>query len=175
MCRFATGLLLSIFCMVPALHAQAHNPYPNELRGLKFYAKYLSPLRPGESDTKQIVQILGSDQGKELTDWRIGILFSCKEDFTVCSHGPRNDPLADMVIMPKHRVRMGSVKFPVAFKHSLGGASEINRSFDVYTDKYGLEYWIEKEDSPAALKGDLYEIRYRLSEESQKLTRDHLL
>ncbi|HKD60361.1 MAG TPA: hypothetical protein VKB47_07855 [Terracidiphilus sp.] len=60
------GVLISIDVL-----AEASNPYPNELKGLKFYARYLSPLRPLRSDTKEVVQVLGSDQGLELKDWKV--------------------------------------------------------------------------------------------------------
>jgi hypothetical protein len=37
---------------------------------------------------------------------------------------------------------MLGVRFPAAFMHSIGGVSEINVSCDVYSDSFGLQYWI---------------------------------
>lgn len=77
-----TGMLLAC-----SPYATSPNPYPNEINGLKFCEQYLNPLTPHESDTAQVVQVLGSDQGLELKDWRILALYSCAKDFLTCSHG----------------------------------------------------------------------------------------
>ena len=55
---------------------------------------------------------------------------------------------------------MLGVKFPAAFTHSLGSVSEVNVSCDVYSDSFGLKYWLYAEDSPVGKKGDLMEIEY---------------
>jgi len=34
--------------------------------------------------------------------------------------------------------------------------SEINIGFDVYSDRFGLEYWLHEENSKWRKKGDLY-------------------
>jgi len=52
------------------------------------------------------------------------------------------------------------VKFPRAFVHCHASVSEINVSFDVYRDKFGLEYWLHEEDSKSGKKGDLFPIVY---------------
>lgn len=142
------------------LNAATTNPYPNEIKGYSFYAQYLAPLRPHQSDAKQVVQVLGSDQGLELKNWTVSALYSYSEDFITCSHGPRNDPLDAIVIRPKHRVSLRRLKFPPAFSHSYGGVSEINVICDVYTDRFGLEYWVVSGDFPPYKKGDLLQIKY---------------
>ncbi len=149
------GMLLAV-----DLNAATTNLYPNEIKGFEFYAQYLAPLRPHQSDAKQVIQILGSDQGFELKDWKVFFLFSCSEDVINCSHGPRNDPLDTIVITPKHRVSMRHLKFPLAFSHSYGGVSEINVTCDIYTDKFGLQYWIVSHDFQSYKKGDLLRIEY---------------
>ena len=136
------------------------NPYPNEINGLNFYARYLAPLLPYKSDHKQVVQVLGSDERLELKDWRIGVLYSCAEDFLTCSHGPRSDPLDTIVVTPRHRVSLRRFTFPAAFSHGYGSVSEINVTCDVYTDEFGLEYWVISRDFPLHKKGDLLEIHY---------------
>jgi hypothetical protein len=124
------------------------------------YARYLAPLLPHQSDAKQVVQVLGSAQGLELKEWKVGVLYSCSEDLITCSHGPRNDPLDTIVIVPKHRVSLRHLKFPLAFSHSYGGVSEINVTCDIYSDKFGLQYWVVSGDFPSYKKGDLLWIKY---------------
>ena len=142
------------------LNATTPNPYPNEIKGLKFYERYLAPLRPHQSEVKQVVQVLGSDKGLELKDWRIGVLYSCTEDFLTCSHGSRNDPLEEITITPKHRISLRHLKFPRVFSHSYGSVSEINVTCDIYADESGLQYWVISGDFPSYKKGDLLWIKY---------------
>lgn len=140
--------------------AAAPNPYPNEIAGLKFYARYLAPLRPGESDKKRVIEILGSDQGLDLTNWKALVLYSCADDVLACSHGPRNDPVGDIEFRPKHRVSLRHFKFPAVFSRSYGSLSEINVTCDIYSDAFGLEYWVASGDFPSYKEGDLLMIRY---------------
>jgi hypothetical protein len=95
-----------------------------------------------------------------LKDWRIVPLYSCAEDVVTCSHGARNDRLAFIEVTPLHRVSLRRFKFPSAFSRSSGGVSEINVTCDVYTDDFGLQYWIVSRDFPTYRKGDLLGIRY---------------
>ncbi len=55
---------------------------------------------------------------------------------------------------------MVAVKFPPSFTHCHASVSEINISFDVYSDRFGLEYWLHEKDSKLGKKGDLYRIIY---------------
>jgi len=138
------------------------NPYPHELAHFRFYAKYLSPLKPFISDLDSVIRVLGSDTGRELAHWRIQPLF-VGEGNTVDGHPWAKDitgRLASIVVRPKKRVSMSNAKFPPQFTHTLGGVSGINVSCDVYNDQSGLQYWIYAEDSAVGKKGDLMEIRY---------------
>lgn len=140
-------------------------PYPHELPHLKFYAEYLSPLRPYISELDSVIRVLGSDQGRELPDWRIQPLFVGKGN-TVNGRPWAKDitgRLASIAIRPKKRVSMSKVKFPPEFTHTFGGVSEINVSCDVYSDDSGLAYWVFAEDSAVGKKGDLMTIEYRPS------------
>ena len=115
--------------------------YPNELPHFKFYAKYLDPLRPYTSDHVSVVRVLGSDQGIELSQWRIRPLF-IGEGKNSAVRPEMIGRLASINVKPKQRVSMLGVKFPAAFTHSMGSVSEINVSCDVYGDSSGLEYWL---------------------------------
>lgn len=146
------------------------NPYPNELPHFRFYVKYLGPLRPYISDRKLAVHVLGSDQGIELSRWRISPSFVGLGN-TVNGHTWVKDVtgrLASIEIRPKERVSMLGVKFPAAFIHSLGGVSEINVSCDIYSDSFGLQYWLYAEDSAVGKKGDLLQIVYGPSERIER-------
>lgn len=155
------AILFAGTVLASSFYATSPNPYPNEIKSLKFYEQYLAPLAPQKSDTAQVIQVLGSDQGLELKDWRIRALYSCTEDFLTCSHGPRNDLLAAIEVMPRHRVSLRRFKFPTVFSRSFGEVSEINVTCDIYTDEFGLEYWIVSKDFPPHRKGDLLMIQYR--------------
>jgi hypothetical protein len=136
--------LLTIVVLIPVAMAtpfsvrgtNPSNPYPNELPGFKFYAKYLYPLHPLGSVRAEVVMVLGSDQRIEAGKWWISSAFSVSID-----------RLSFITITPRQRVSMLGVKFPVAFTHSLGGVSESGGcSCDVYSDKFGLQYWLNADD-----------------------------
>jgi hypothetical protein len=149
--------------LASARATEFRNTYPNELPGLKFYVKYLSPLAPYVSDREEVVRLLGdSAQVIAAGKWQI-LPFYVGTENTVNGHAWAHNisgRLARLEIKPKQRISMLHVKFPVAFTHSSGSVSEINVSCDVYSDKFGLEYWIFAEDSSVGKKGDLMEIRY---------------
>jgi hypothetical protein len=44
--RFSLFLLLVVLVSSPTAGIPARNPYPNELKGFKFYGRHLAPLRP---------------------------------------------------------------------------------------------------------------------------------
>jgi hypothetical protein len=136
---------------------QSRKPYPNELPGLKFYVKHLAPLRPYDSDRALVVHVLGSGQGIELNRWRIRVLYVGEGNKWAHDITGR---LASLNIKPKQRVSMLGVKFPNAFTHSSGNVSEVNVICDVYSDSFGLAYWLYAEDSAVGKKGDLMEIEY---------------
>jgi len=43
--------------------------YPNELKGFRFYAKYLAPLEPGVSDKKAVNRVLGDIAAVQRSGW----------------------------------------------------------------------------------------------------------
>jgi hypothetical protein len=138
------------------------NPYPHELPHFKFYTEYLSPLRPYISELDSVTRVLGSDQGRELPDWRIQPLFVGKGN-TLNGRPWAKDitgRLASISIRPKQRVSTLNVKFPKQFTHTFGSVSEVNVSCDVYSDDSGLAYWIYAEDSAVGKNGDLMNIEY---------------
>jgi hypothetical protein len=155
-------LLVSPLALRSVKAARNPNLYPNELPRFKFYVKYLAPLRPYISDLPLVVQVFGSDQGIDLTEWRIAPSFVGQEN-TVNDHPWAIDVtgrLAEIDVRPKKPVSLLGVKFPAAFTPSRGGVSEINVSCDVYSDDFGLRYWLYAEDSDVAKKGDLMQIVY---------------
>lgn len=155
------AVLLAGILFVNDLLAATPNPYPNEVKGLRFYTQYLSPLKPLQSNTEQVEQVLGSDHLMELKDWRIGAYYSCgDEDFLTCSHRVGNQLLNFIEITPKHTVSMLHVKFPTTFSISYGGVSEINVTCKIYEDKFGLQYWVVSSDFPSHKNGELLMIRY---------------
>jgi hypothetical protein len=164
------GRLLSLFLgLLIALQANATspNPYPNEIKGMEFYRRYLTPLRPAQSDSKQVIAVLGADARLELKDWNISVLYSCSEDVLTCSHGPRKDPLYMIVVSPKRRRNLNNFKFPATFSRSYGAISEINIACTIYSDQYGLKYWIASKDSMSHRAGDLVWIQYGSPEKEQ--------
>jgi hypothetical protein len=136
------------------------NPYPEEVGKLQFYEKYLAPLLPNRSDEKQVVQVLGSDKGRDLGEWKIVALYSCDGDPVACSHGGGNDRLYQIEVTPKQRVSLSRTTFPSSFVHKYGAVSEINITCDVYTASSGLEYWVVSNGFPSYRKGDLFRVLY---------------
>jgi hypothetical protein len=160
-------ILAALTSLASARATELRNPYPNELRGFKFYVKYLRRLTPYVSDHEEVVRVLGgSAQVIAAGSWQILPLYVGTGN-TVNGHAWAHDisgRLESIEITPKQRVSMLHVKFPAAFTHSWGSVSEINVECDVYRDKFGLAYWIFSEDSSVGKKGDLMEISYGPSE-----------
>jgi hypothetical protein len=167
-CRFANGssVMAWVLLLTSCVYAQDYGArlYPNELKGFEFYERHLSPLRPYVSDQATVVQLFGSDQGKEMPGWRVAVYWiGDYKSNIVNGHLWRQDisgRLASLDLIPKKPISMRCARFPSAFSHSVGGVSEINVSCDVYTDDFGLEYWIYAEDSKTAKRGDLMRIIY---------------
>ena len=131
--------------------------YPNELKGFQFYEKYLAPLQPRVSDTEAVRRVLGDTAAVRRNGWKIFTTYEAKS-------GPVSNPtlgaLAEIIVKPDGVIRMGAVKFSQSFDHCHTSVSEINISFDVYSDTSGLQYWLHEEDSKWGKKGDLYQIVY---------------
>jgi hypothetical protein len=151
--------------------AVTKNPYPNELQGLKLYARYLAPLIPLQSERMQVVQVLGSNEDIDSKDWKVTVLYSCTDDSLSCTHGPRNDLVGSIEMFPKHRVSFLQIKMPLVFCRSVGGVSEINVACDIYSDDFGLEYWVVSGNSPSHKNGDLLMIRYGPTRDSPRKIR----
>jgi hypothetical protein len=134
-----------------------HNRYPNELQGFRFYAEYLAPLEPGLSDEETVRRVLGDTPAVRRHGWTIGTFYTAKGGPV---YNPTLGPLAEVTLRPDSVIPMASVKFPRRFAHCHSFVSEINISFDVYSDTFGLEYWLHEQDSKWGKKGDLFKIVY---------------
>jgi hypothetical protein len=56
---------------------------------------------------------------------------------------------------------MLAVKFSAAFAHSHSEEDDSDDCpCDVYSDKFGLQYWLDADDSGNHNKGDVYQIVY---------------
>ena len=133
------------------------NPYPNELPGFKFYARYLSPLRPVESMRAQVLMILGSDR-VQVGQWWIAPTFLVER--TEPENKFSSNRLASIRVTPRERVSMQPVKFPPAITRSHGEVSEGGCSCDVYSDNFGLQYWLDQGGYGDRNDGDVYQIIY---------------
>lgn len=134
----------------------AHNRYPNELQGFKFYAKYLVPLLPGVSNPDEVRRALGDTAAVKRNGWTIMSNYMHKDGKLHKTLGS----LHALTLRPDGVIPMQSVKFPPKFWHCHEFISEYNISFDVYSDTSGLEYWLHEEDSTWGSKGDLFWIVY---------------
>ena len=155
----ASALLWTLLFVASAAGSgnKSQSRYPNELKAFQFYAKYLAPLEPGVSDQEAVRRILGDTAAVRRNSWTINPTFTAK---TGPVYRPDLGSLAKIIVRPDGFVPMGSVKFSASFAHCHASLSEINISFDVYTDTFGLEYWLHQETSRWGTKGDLYQIVY---------------
>jgi hypothetical protein len=151
---FVAFLVLAILA---GARSASHGPYPNELNGFHFYARYLAPLRPGVSGEEAVRRVLGDTEAVPRNGWTIFTTYTMRSGPV---SNPALGPLAEIVVRPDGVIPMGTVKFPSSFTHCHASVSEINISFDVYGDLFGLEYWLHEEDSQSGNKGDLYQIVY---------------
>ncbi len=134
-----------------------HSSYPNELRGFRFYSEHLAPLQPGVSGEKAVQRVLGDPPAVKRSGWRIIPTYTLKSGPV---YNPALGPLYQIIVRPEGVIPMSAVKFSAAFTHCHASLSEINIDFDVYSDTFGLEYWLHEEDSEWGKKGDLYRIVY---------------
>jgi hypothetical protein len=134
-----------------------HNRYPNELQGFRFYDAYLAPLEPGLSGEEAVRRVLGDSAAVRRNGWTIGTTYSMQGGPV---YNPTLGPLAEIILRPDAVIPMTAVKFPPRFAHCHSSVSEINISFDVYSDTSGLQYWLHEEDSKWGKKGDLFRIVY---------------
>jgi len=136
---------------------QAARRYPSELRGFRFYAKYLDPLEPGRSDKEAVRHVLGDTAAVRRDNWTIYISYTTKRG---PPYNPTIGPVHEIALRPDGVIPMFAVKFSALFELCHASVSELNISFDVYSDTSGLEYWLHEEDSRWGKKGDLYQIVY---------------
>jgi hypothetical protein len=85
-------------------------------------------------------------------------------------YNPTLGSLAEIIVRPDTVIPMGAVKFPPpSFAHCHTSESEINISFDVYGDRFGLEYWLglmEKYQLTPEAVSDLLEICDSISQDN---------
>jgi hypothetical protein len=134
-----------------------HTRYPNELQGFRFYSKYLAPLQPGLSGEDAVRRVLGDTAALKRKGWSMIPTYTMKSGSV---YNPTLGPLYQIIVRPDGVILMGAVKFSAAFTHCRDSLNEINIGFDVYSDRFGLEYWLHEEDSEWGEKGDLYRIVY---------------
>jgi hypothetical protein len=134
-----------------------HTRYPNELQGFRFYSKYLAPLQPGLSGEDAVRRVFGDTAAVKRNGWSMIPTYTMKSGPV---YNPTLRPLYQIIVRPDGVIPMGAVKFSEAFTLCHDSLSEINIGFDVYSDRFGLEYWLHEEDSEWGKKGDLYGIIY---------------
>jgi hypothetical protein len=146
----------------PSGEQGSRNPYPDELSGFKFYARYLSPLQPMKSMRPQVIKVLGSDDVVEVGPWRISPRFRVETEPTDSGHSAVHiDRLASVIFTPTQRVPMIGTRFPATFVHHVSEISEPSGGvFDVYEDRWGLAYWLYSGKSTTGENGDLRQIEY---------------
>jgi hypothetical protein len=127
------------------------------LQGFRLYAKYIAPLQPGLSGRNSVRRVLGDTAAVKRNSWTIIPTYTMKSRPV---YNPTLGPVYQIIVKPDGVIPMGAVKFSPAFTHCHSSESEINISFDVYRDGFGLEYWLHAEDSNWGKKGDLYNIVY---------------
>jgi hypothetical protein len=127
------------------------------LQGFRFYVHYLSPLQPGLSSEDSVRRVLGDTAAVKRNGWTIIPTYTMKSGPV---YNPTLGPVYQIIVRPDGVIPMGAVNFSSAFTHCHSSVSEINISFDVYGDRFGLEYWLHEEDSEWGKKGDLYRIVY---------------
>lgn len=153
----AVGCAFVLATLFADARERPHSRYPNELPGFRFYSEYLAPLQPGLSGEETVRRVLGDKAAVKRNGWLIVPSYAMKSGPV---YNPTLGPLSEIVLRPDGVIPMGAVKFSAAFTHCHSSLSEINIGFDVYSDTFGLEYWLHEEDSEWGKKGDLYWIVY---------------
>jgi hypothetical protein len=127
------------------------------LQGFKFYSKFFAPLQPGLSARDAVRRVFGDTAAVKRTGWRIFPSYTTRSGPV---YNPTLGPLYQISLKPDGVLPMAAVRFPSQFDHCHSSLSEINISFDVYSDTSGLEYWLHEEDSQWGRKGDLFQVVY---------------
>lgn len=153
----ATFSAVLLATSVQGVPNKASGRYPNELRGFRFYAKYLAPLEPARSGQEAVRRVLGDTVAVRRDSWTIHTYYTTKGG---SAYNSIFGPLYEIVLRPDGVIPMAAVKFSTRFTHCHALVSEINISFDVWSDTSGLQYWLYPDDSKWGKKGDLYQIVY---------------
>jgi hypothetical protein len=145
------------------------HPYPNQLPGYEYYEKFLTPLLPEKSSLKDAEDKLGSDSSRAHDGWHITTYSTCTESYKICEQIPKaQQKVYQFEFVPTMTISFAGINFPDKF--AIGGGfasgSDIDGSikFNVYTDDYGLEYWLHASNSKYGKKGDLFKIVYKAIE-----------
>ena len=162
---------------------------PNELDEYKFFAEgKLKGLKLGISTKDDIKKIFGKDCEDICeydANWRVVFTYFENISKEITENGIKKKIVADaqsadkiysVKLVPKNRISLTDVKFPevfykgrsVAFGHDFSG-NAAGISSDVYTDSYGLKYWIFDAETYSTFKekdnrqnGDLISIEYTI-------------
>ncbi len=158
------------------------NPYPNELKGYRFFGKgKLKELKPGVSTKQDVIKIFG-ENCEDVCDYNQNwiINFTYFDNVTKGGWGREKTyipiskylgKLYSISLRPKLKISFKKAVFPSHFKFSTGGSREDGVTIYnlAYTDKYGLEYLIFDEIKLTKYKntfkwkrGDLLSIEYQI-------------
>src|SRR5258708_637037 len=124
--RPADCLAFLFITILVGANSTSQSPYPNELKGFRFYANYLAPLRPGVSGKEAVRRVLGDTAAVKRNDWTITTTYSMKGGSV---YNPVLGPLAEITVRPNGVIPFGAVRFPPSFDHCHSSVSEINISF----------------------------------------------
>jgi hypothetical protein len=196
--KSAKIFIIFTFLLAFAVQVSAQgNPFPNELKGYKFFANgKLKNLRLGVSTKEDVKKIFGENCEKFCdydSKWKIRFSF-VGDSILVYREQKRIDnknrvktitnplylgKLFSITLFPKSFVSMKVTRFSFKFtrindgiyvhgKDAHGKDFVDNSLYDVYFDKYGLEYSIVRsifttnKSIPTLKKGDLFSIKYQI-------------
>jgi hypothetical protein len=190
--KFVVSIAI-IFAVVFNVSAQTKNPFPNELRGYRFYKNgKLKTLRPGVSTLEDIKKVFG-EECENVCDyderWTIDFGFIDDGPVEITSDGVTTKyfpapgfigKISSISLHPKSNIRFQKALLLKKFDGLIGGyicgmdgkGGGSNTSYTGYSDRYGLFYNIvdsyettKKDELNGRRKGDLFSIKYELTEE----------
>jgi hypothetical protein len=193
--KILAGLFIALMiCSVPlTATSQKLDPYPNELRGYRFYAtekwKSLQPLVSTMADVRRVLgapteasdmshftkPYPGDAAAKEPVftydlgqDWQMLVYFVryCFDDDGPTLPRSMDDRLCSIDLVPKKRAPFANIKFPPVFakKH----VTAFDGAWDEFADGSGLVYAVYSTRSQYGDRraGDLFRIKYGASTEA---------
>lgn len=161
----ALALLILVLATSSSTRCQvASNAYPNEIPHLQLYSASLTSIIPLVSRMADVERVLGRDTtGKRIGPWSV-VVYSVGKGGT-CNGKPMPEELVGAVssikASPVERISLAEYSFPAAFSVSRVYVTHSPGPFDVYTDEYGLAYWICTKDTETIRKGDLWCVEYK--------------